>query len=98
MQAWMAILFCCLLCGCTISRKGTVHHIIVGFGIISVSQTNRIEITKSQALGLAIYVKEGFRFNAGYSSSVVASIPDSTTNTIIEISQRPFSPLMIKAP
>jgi hypothetical protein len=98
MYRWTALAGVLVLNGCAIRSKGTVHHIIIGFGIVSVKQTNGIEVSKAQALGLAIYAKEGFRLSAGYSCNIFTSIPDGTTNLLLEVSQKPFAPLTIKAP
>ena len=79
------LLAAALLCltGCSIDRKGVVHHVIVGFGVVSVPKTNSVaQVVKVNALG--IYYG-GVQMVAGYIGSTVAEISPSATNLVLEI-------------
>lgn len=70
-----------LLSGCTINRNGVVHHVIIGFGIVSVQSTNQATIVKAKSLGVYAGPRN---LTLGLSAVTVADIP-TNSNVLIEI-------------
>lgn len=96
---YLALLFC----GCSGIKisdgKGSIHHLIVGIGIVTCPDTrteNGILATKSNSLGLQISNQPGLKFALGYASSYVTAIPETADNVLVEIFQRPFGPLILQ--
>lgn len=71
-----------LLTGCTIERKGVVHHVIVGFGVVSVNKTN-LDAQVVQARALGVY-GSGSVFAAGYLNQTTTTVK-TNSNVIIEL-------------
>lgn len=91
---WLALTL--LLSGCTLTDStGTRHSFVIGFGILSVQQTNSVLVYKSQILGLGAGDLPGMAFTAGYSSSIGVC---ATSNTLVEVSQKPFAPIRVTQP
>ena len=66
------------LTGCSYERNGVVHHVIVGFGVISVTKTNPVAtVTKTQALGISAI---GPQISIGYVNGTVALVDKTATN------------------
>lgn len=81
-------------------KDGSVHHLIIGIGIISTPKNNGeygVLATKSQILGIHASDQPGLKLGVGYSSSSVVTIPDDSENVVIEIYQAPFGQLSIKS-
>lgn len=80
-----AITFALLaLTGCAIERNGVVHHVIVGFGVVSVPKTNEVaQITKVRALGVYAGNLIGPSCAVGFLSSTITEV--KATNAVIEI-------------
>lgn len=79
------LLAAALLCltGCAIDRNGVVHHVVIGFGVVSVPKTNTVaQVTKVKALG--VYYS-GMQMAAGYIGSTVTEVSPSATNLVLEI-------------
>lgn len=73
-----------MLTGCAIERNGTVHHVIIGFGVVSVPKTNDLaQVTKIRAVGVYAGNLIGPSCAAGYLSSTVTVVKQ--TNVLIEI-------------
>jgi hypothetical protein len=81
-------------------KGGTVHHVIIGFGIVSVNEppSHAIIATDSHILGMSISDQPGLKFAFGYSSSTVVSIPDGADDVRVEVSKLPGKPLIIDVP
>lgn len=62
---------------------GQSYHLILGAGLIRVSDTNQVTVVKSQSLGL--YVGDG-RANLGLSQVYQAKVP-TNANVLIEITK-----------
>ena len=90
-----------LLAGCSIPIKGqddTIHHLIIGLGIVSVKQPEENSgalVTKTESLGVYISNQPSISFSLGYAKSNVVSIPETTDNIILDISQKSFGPISI---
>jgi hypothetical protein len=79
-------------------KNGTIHHLIIGIGVVSThdgGDTGVLAI-KSQAVGLQVSNQPGLKFAAGYSSASVVSVPETTDNIVVEVSQRLFGPLTVE--
>lgn len=80
-------------------KSGTIHHLIIGIGVVT---TNRdggdtgVLAIKSQSVGLQFSDQPGLKFAAGYSSSSVVSVPETTENIVVEVSQHLFGPLTVE--
>ena len=81
-------------------KSGTVHHVIIGFGIVSVNEpaSQAVVATDSHILGMSISDQPGLKFAFGYSSSTVVSIPDGADDVRVEVSKVPGQPLIIDVP
>jgi hypothetical protein len=81
-------------------KSGTVHHLILGFGIVSVNEppSQAVLATDSHILGISISNQPGLKFAFGYSSSTVVSIPDGAEDVRVEVSKIPGSPIVIDVP
>lgn len=82
------------------SNDGTIHHFIIGIGIVSAPKNNGeygVLATKTQALGVYLSDQPGLKLGVGYSSASTVIIPDDSENIIVEISQPPMGPLSIVA-
>lgn len=74
-----------LLTGCTIEKEGVVHHVIIGFGVVSVNKTNvAAQVVKTQAVGIYGSDAPGTKFMAGYLAQTV-TIVHTNSNVILEI-------------
>lgn len=85
--------------GCIpVHSNGTTHYVVVGFGIVSVPQTNQAaaQVVKMQSIGLSISDVPGTRFSVGYASGTTVAVP-ANTNIIVEVAQKPFAPIKITA-
>jgi len=97
---WLLILF---LPGCTIplpsqgKEPQAIHHIILGFGIVTAKAPNDIAYvaTSSQALGISVSDGPGIKFGMGYSSNIGVSVSERAEDVRLEISQLPFKPFII---
>ena len=87
---------------CSIPIKGkntTVHHLIIGIGLVTTTEEESntgVLAIKTQAIGLQFSDQPGLKFAAGYSKSSVVSVPETTENIVVEVSQRLFGPLIIE--
>lgn len=71
-----------LLTGCVpIRHAGKTYYIILGAGVIRVSQTNEITVVKATSVG--VYAGDG-RLNIGASSVYSARVP-TNAQTVLEI-------------
>ena len=70
------------LTGCSIDRNGVVHHVIIGFGVVSVPRTNTVaQVTRVKAVGL--YAGPGNVY-VGYGNLLTTEI-QTNANVIIEV-------------
>lgn len=83
--------------GCSVTDKsGTKHTVILGFGIVSVNQTNTAAaVYKTQLLGLGVSDMPGVRLGIGYANSVTVCV---RSNALVEVSDAPGSPLNVRTP
>ncbi len=101
--AFVAALALCTLCGCSgikwAGRDGTIHHVILGFGVVSVPANNdksSVVATRSETLGIHVSDQPGVRVAIGYTSSSTIAVPETTENIVVEVSQRPFGRLVVE--
>jgi hypothetical protein len=92
-----------LLSGCSLAIEGkdnTIHHLIIGLGIVSIKETPSpsVVVTDSKAIGINISDRPGLKLGIGYSSSTVVTIPNNANNVHAEISGKPGGPLVIDVP
>lgn len=72
------------LTGCAIDRNGVTHHVIIGFGVVSVPKTNEVaQVARIRALGVYAGNLVGPSCAAGWLSSTVTVVKQ--TNALIEI-------------
>jgi len=72
-----------LLTGCSYERNGVVRHVIVGFGVVSVTKTNPVAaITRVQALGVHT---TGAQVSVGYVNELVSVVDRKATNIVLEV-------------
>jgi hypothetical protein len=82
MKCWAQILILVALTGCVPVRiKGKTIHVVLGFGIFAVSQTNRVTVVNATSVGL--YAGDG-RVNIGISKLYSARVP-TNANVVLEI-------------
>lgn len=91
------------LSGCSIpieSGNGTIHYVIIGAGVVSVSnpETNSAAfVSKVQALGLSATEQPGLNFNFGYTEGSFVAVPNGVSDVRIEVSQDIMGPLRVYA-
>jgi hypothetical protein len=79
------LLAAALLClaGCSIDRNGVVHHVVLGFGVVSVPKTNAVaQVVKVNAFGIYYGPTQA---SIGYVGSTVTEVSPSATNVILEV-------------
>lgn len=85
--------------GCISFKTGrdARYHIVIGFGIVRVSDpdTTALVATSAHSLGVTISDRPDLRFSAGYASSTVVTIPDGAEDVRAEISQSPLGPFVV---
>lgn len=83
MMALAALL--ALATGCTIERNGVVHHVVIGFGVVSVGTADvPAKVMKVNAVGL--YTTSGPRFKLGAGLLSETSIEVKTNaNILLEV-------------
>lgn len=83
--------------GCVpIKRGGTTHYLILGAGIVSVSNTNKEVAQVSRANAIGVMASErGMKL--GYGAESTVSIK-TNENVVIEVRKAPFGPLKIDVP
>jgi hypothetical protein len=80
-------------------NEGTIHHLVLGIGVVSVAQDSAtgVTVTDATVLGAALSNQPGLKFGLGYSASTVTSVPLANSGVLVEVSQAPFGPLQIHA-
>ena len=81
-------------------KDGTIHHLIIGIGVVSTPGTNGAEsifAQKAQVLGVHASTQPGLRFAAGYASSLSTMLPVDSVNALVEIEYTPFGALVIQS-
>lgn len=83
--------------GCIPVRTGdTLHYVIIGAGVVSVSDTNRNVARVSTATSVGIMATErGVKI--GYGAESVVAIK-TNENVSVEVERRPFGPMSVKTP
>ncbi len=78
---------------------GTKHHIIFGFGIVSVNECKAKSViaTDTHAIGISISGRPGLKCGIGISSSTVVTVPHGADDVRVEVSKLPWGPLIIEA-
>jgi len=83
MKPWLLALPL-LLAGCVpFQYHGQSYHLILGAGLVRVTETNQVTVVKSQSLGL--YVGDG-RANLGLSQVYEAKVP-TNANVVLEVTK-----------
>jgi hypothetical protein len=73
-----------LLTGCVpIRHNGKTYYVVVGAGVIRVSQTNDVTVVRARSLGF--YAGDGHA-NIGLSSVYVARVP-TNANVVLDIKE-----------
>ena len=83
--------------GCLpIQRDGTTHYLVLGFGIVSVNNTNTTlaQVSRANALGVLV---SNHGVTAGYASESLVCIK-TNENIVVEVQQSPFKPLNVCVP
>lgn len=82
---WLALIVL-VLAGCTIHDGNVDHHLIIGFGVVSVARTNSVGMTavKVQALGLHVSGAPGPKVTVGYLDNILVQVPDGASNVVVE--------------
>lgn len=79
-------------------EKGTIHHLIIGMGIVSIpKQENKTGafVSKTEVIGVHASNQPSLKLGVGYSASSFIAVPESTENIVIEVSQKPLGPLTV---
>jgi hypothetical protein len=98
LRSILLVLFAIILSGCICipGKGGTRHYVIVGFGIVSVNESeDAITATQTQALGVSISDRPGLKLGIGYASSTVVTVAPGAEDVRVEISKRPGAPLIV---
>lgn len=94
---WLCLIAAAVLAGCSVTDKsGTKHTLILGIGVVSVNHTNSAaSVYKTQVLGVGVSDMPGVRLGVGYANSVTVCV---RSNAIVEVSDKPGSPLKVETP
>ena len=100
MQSLLAILFPVLLNGCIVTVPGeesVKHHIVLGFGMVSVNAPpeQAAVATQVQALGINISDQPGLKFGLGYSSGTVVTVPARAEDVRLAVTKTPGCPFTV---
>jgi hypothetical protein len=93
----LAIIACCLLTGCInfTDSHGTRHCLIIGIGVVSISQTNQpVKVVKESLLGAELQAVP-FKCTAGLNTTVTITA-QTNVNAIVEVKSLPFKPLKVE--
>ncbi|MDX2166063.1 MAG: hypothetical protein SF182_03340 [Deltaproteobacteria bacterium] len=95
-----ALLLAMLCSGCALplrSSSGTTYHLIVGIGVVAVSDPDRTAavVTQAQSVGVAISDRPGLKLGIGYASSTVTSVAEGAEDVRIEAAHYPGGPLTV---
>jgi hypothetical protein len=79
------------------TRGGTTHYLIIGIGVVSVSdpQQTAVVATDAHSLGVILSDRPGVKFAAGYSSASVVSVADGAEDVRVEVSRKVMGPLIV---
>jgi hypothetical protein len=82
----------------TTDPDGTTHHLILGFGVVSVKEAPRkaMTVTSANVVGVHVSDQPGMKVGFGYSSSVVTAVSENAPDLRAEVSKRPFGPLVVE--
>lgn len=96
------VLACLMLTGCCglpiSGRDGTVHHLIIGIGVVSVPKPGEgtpVTAVRSHVLGIDLAGGPAAGFRAGYSFNADVFLPRDADNVCAEISGLPFGKMEV---
>lgn len=94
-RLWPCWILALTLSGCVLP-SGKQHRLIIGFGVVSISDTNQniAQVTRTKAIGFTVSDQPGLKFGAGYSSSVFVAVK-TNANLLIEVDEQPGQPLKV---
>jgi hypothetical protein len=82
-----------------LGKKGNVHYLILGFGIVTVNESSQaVTATDIHALGISASDQPGLKLAVGYSSSTIVSVTDGAEDVRVEVSKIPGSPIVVDVP
>jgi hypothetical protein len=86
--------------GCALplqSSSGTTYHVIIGFGVVAVSDPEQTAavVTQAQSIGAAISNRPGLTLGIGYASSTVTTVADGAEDVRIEAAGHPGGALTV---
>ncbi len=86
-----------LLIGCfSIPTKHGTHHVIIGFGIVTVSEEEEaIVATDTQSFGISISDRPGLKLGVGYCSNAVISVAEGARDVRVEVYHKPAGPIIM---
>ena len=89
-----------LACGCSLPVRGaggTTYHLIIGVGVVAVSDPERSAavVSRAQSLGVAVSDRPGLALGIGYASSLVTTVADGAEDVRIEVADSPTGPLTV---
>lgn len=90
----------CVGCVAIPGSGGATHYLVLGVGLISVSDPQKKEaavVTDTRALGLVLSDRPGPKLSLGYLSSTVTTIPRDVEHVLIEVKKTGLGPLVIEA-
>ena len=77
-------------------KGGTKHYVIIGFGIVSVNESDEAVVaTQTQALGVSVSDRPGLKLGIGYASSTVVTVAPGAQDVRVEVSKIPGGPLVV---
>ena len=80
-------------------KNGTSHHVIIGFGVVTVNdpEDKAAVVSNTQSLGISISDRPGLKLGVGYSSSMVTTVENGAEDVRMEISQKPLGTIKINS-
>lgn len=98
-QGLLALLLCFTANGCISwkGEEGTIHHVILGFGIVRCNESTDKQVlaTDTTAFGVSLSDRPGLKLGIGYASSTVVSVSSNARDVLVEVSKRPGHPIVV---
>jgi hypothetical protein len=78
---------------------GETHHLIIGFGIVTVGKTcpASVTATRTHSFGISASTAPGAKLGLGYASAMVVAVADGAEDVRAEISGLPGGALIVEA-
>lgn len=88
--------------GCVVisGKNQTKYHLILGLGVVAVSDVNQTSMvaTDVHSLGVMVSDRPDIKLAIGYVSSAVVTVAEGARDVRAEVSRKPWGPLVVDVP